>query len=248
MKNLNNTIPFGREGKNRKKELCVLTHVRNRFCSLSGFTLVEILTVFTIMVMAGYALSVVFKQSTKSYTQIRASQEIVDIERSVVSLLTRDLENAYVSQTDTRFRFMGTNTALHFNSFQENSSGIQEMVEIGYTYDNALNQIDRRLATGTTIPDADVTSGGTSSPLGRNIYSLSFRIGYKSSGLGINYISSGSTWDSRANTFANYNKAGEGKNPDGLPHLVEVTFTVTDTQNIYPQQTITTTIYLPHDK
>jgi type II secretory pathway pseudopilin PulG len=214
----------------------------------AGFTLVEMLTVFAILIIVGYALSVLFQQATKSYSRIRASQEIVDIERNVVTTLLRDLENAFVSSTDPRFRFIGNNVALHFNAFQENATGIPSVVEIGYAYDAVNRTINRRMQTGATIPDADVTSGGITSPLGRNIHSLAFRIGYRHTGVTINYIVSGSTWDSQLNTYANYNTAHEEKNPDGLPHLIEVTFALSDSQNQSKLRTVTTTIYLPNDK
>jgi len=222
-----------------------LSSQRNR--SLTGFTLIEMLTVFMILIIVGYSLSLLFKQATQSYVRIKASQEIVDTERAVVTMLTRDLENAYLSKTDPRFRFIGSDTVLNFNSFQDNTSGIPVIVEFGYSYDAAQNRIMRREQTGS-VPDADVTAGGTPSQLARNIHSLSFRIGYKTAGSAVQYLPTGASWDSRLDSYMNYNVAGIQKAPDGLPHVIEVTFTVTDSHGYYSQQTVTTTIYLPQDK
>jgi type II secretory pathway pseudopilin PulG len=230
-----------------KKKICIQKNAALGSGSLTGFTLIEMLTVFVILIIVGYSLSLLFKQATQSYTRIRASQEIVDTERSVVTMMTRDLENAYLSKTDSRFRFIGSDSVLNFDSFQDNASNIPAMAEIGYTYDAAQDRIMRREQTAG-VPDNDVTAGGVSSQLARNIHSLSFRIGYKNAGNTVQYLSSGATWDSNANSYANYNSAGEPKNPDGLPHVVEVTFTVNDSNGYYPEQSVTTTIYLPQDK
>jgi len=221
--------------------------MKKNTASQNGFTLVEMLTVFMILVIVGYSLSLLFKQSTQSYVRIKASQEIVDTQRAIVSMLTRDLENAYISKTDTRFRFIGSDAALHFNSFQDNASDVPAMAEIGYRYDAAQNRIMRREQTAGA-PDIDVTSGGLDSQLAGNIHSLSFRIGYKNASSAIQYLAAGASWDSRSNVYPNYNVAGVQKNPDGLPHVVEATFTINDSNGFYPQQTVTTTIYLPQDK
>jgi hypothetical protein len=188
-----------------------------------------------------------FNQATKSYIRIKASQEIVDTERSIVTIFMRDLENAYLSKTNPMFRFIGSDTALHFNSFQQDAQGLPGLVEIGYSYDAAQKKIMRRIQT-VGVPDADVTAGGSTDVLGRNIHSLVFRIGYRSAGNAVHFVSSGASWDSHSDTYTNYNAAGEQKDPDGLPHIVEVTFTLTDSNGFYQQQTVTTKIYLPQDK
>lgn len=214
---------------------------------MAGFTLVEMLTVFTILIIIGYSLALLFNQATHSYAQIKASQEIVDTERAIITTITRDIENAYLSQTNPLFRFIGSNTALHFNAFQTDENGVVQIVEIGYSYDAAQKKILRRVQTAG-VPDADVTVGGIVEDLGAHINSLDFRIGYRFTGNTIRYLVSGSGWDSQTNTYANYDSANQPKDPDGLPHVIEVSFSLTDSKGFYTQQTVTTKIYVTQNK
>ena len=46
--------------------------------SLTGFTIIEILTVLVIVVIIGYSISLLMTQVITSYTKIKAEQEIIN--------------------------------------------------------------------------------------------------------------------------------------------------------------------------
>ncbi len=211
--------------------------------SLTGFTIIEMLTVLVIVIIIGYSISILMKQVVISYTKIKSEQEILDTSRNIIRSLTRDLENAYISKTDNRFSFVGSNTNIDFNAFLETSLDETNTVEIGYSL-NANNQLVRRLEENN-IPNL-VTSGGNASVLADNIQTLTFRFCYRNASGDFQYTSL--NWDSRVEHFSNYNHKGENKNPDGLPDAVEVSFSLQDSKAIYPVRSFMTKIYLPQDK
>ena len=223
-----------------KKEKSQRTVKRKK---MHGFTLIETVTVFVIVAIIGYSISVMMTQVMRSYRQMKAVQEVMDISRNVISFLTSDVENAYISSTDNRFIFLGTNTTLDFNAISETSFGSSGLVELGYSR-NGNNQIVRRFEAGSSLPN-QVTSGGTSSIVADNVYSLAFQFVYRDNG---GAFQMSVAWDSNASNYANYDYSGNAKNPDGLPEAVEITFSVRDRDGVYPLRTFTTKIYLPHDK
>jgi len=238
--------PLQNNNGNKKKYSNYLISRMNylvRKLSLTGFTIVEMLTVLVIVIIIGYSISLLMTQVINSYTKIKSEQEIVDTSRTIIRLLMNDLENAYISKLDNRFAFVGARTSIDFNAFLETSIGETNVVEIGY-FRNANNQLIRRLEENN-IPNL-LTSGGTSSIVADNVQTLQFRFCYKDATGNFQYTSA--NWDSRIEHFANYNNRGENKDPDGLPEAVEVSFSLQDSKAIYPVRSFTTKIYLPQDK
>ncbi len=219
-------------------------HKKNigRARTLAGFSLIELLAVLAILVVVGCSLSILFTQAVESYVKIRAQQEVADTARTIIHFLTRDIENAFVSNTDNRFTFLGTNTTINTNAFLETLAGPSEIVELGYRRDAGLNHLIRRLQTGASIPDADVTTGGTDSIVAENV--LSFDIVFVYDDTTATLQTTGA-WDSRIDNFANADRAGNNKSPDALPHMVDISFSLRDSNARYPARTFTTRIVLP---
>ena len=189
----------------------------------TGFTIIELVTAMAILAIIGMSLSIMMRQMTGTYMRIRAGQEILDDARTIISMLTSDIENAYVSKTDNRYQFHATSTALDFNAVCEQTIGQHEVVEVGYAT-NGTN-LEKRLETGSAIPN-DVKTGGTVNILCDNVTTLSFRFMYKDSAGDFQHTAS--DWDSNADDIQNYDRSGNEKNPDGLPDAVEINFTVQD--------------------
>ncbi|MBU1863520.1 MAG: type II secretion system GspH family protein [Candidatus Omnitrophica bacterium] len=215
--------------------------------SLAGFTIIELLTVLVIITVVGYTTSLAVMQISKSYTKIKSVREILDLSRTIMKHLTRDLESAYIATIATNFRFLGTNITIDFNTWREASSGISEVIEVGYSLgtDNDGDgdfPLMRRIETGTSIPN-QINSGGTDYEIADNVFSLRFTYVYKDSAGDLQTTTG--TWDSSAENFGNnVDYIGENKDPDGLPDAVAVTFQLFNNQG----PTYTTTIFLPPDK
>jgi len=211
--------------------------------SRNGFTVIELLTVMTIMVIIGYSVTVLVRQVVISYTRVQASQEILDTARTIMQRLSLDVGNTFITRTDTRFTFTGTSTALDFNALLEVAAGTSRVVEIGYSCD-VNDQLIRRY-DDNDIPD-QVNSGGRSDVVARGVRSLQFQFYYRDNS-GVHHYT-GEDWDSRVEHFDNYSYRGEPKSPDGLPDAVAVTFSLIDFNEVCPEKQFQTTIYLPQNK
>jgi len=209
----------------------------------AAFTIVELLTVFAIIAIIGYALALITKQIGTGYARVRAMQDVQNTARTLIGQFNHTIANAFYSRTDSRFEFRGNAQALDFNALLEDAAGKIIMSEIGYTRD-ADGTVRERRETGAGIPNV-VTGGGSSEIVAEGVGALQFRYMYKDAGGVFQYA--GGVWDSRVETYGNYNRENENKNPDGLPDAVEVSFTVQDRNNFFAPQPFVTKIYIPQD-
>jgi hypothetical protein len=210
-----------------------------------AFTIAEILIVMVILVTIGYGVAILFKQVMMTYNKVRALNEMSNTSRNVFYTMANDLENAYISQSDSRFCFMGNSTALNFNAVVETAPGVQTLVEVGYSLNIKNKQLERRIDT-QDIPNASVESGGISTVLAENVTKIAFQFYYRTGDNSFTFASQG--WDSRRSRFRPLSFTGIAKNPDGLPDGVEITLTVHDGQGVYPDRSFTTMVYLMQDK
>ncbi len=212
--------------------------------SKRGFSMVEMLTVLTILVIVGLSFSLAFKQISRSVTSVRISQEMVDQIHISSNFFRRDVENAFVAPVDTRYVFDGSNTAVNFNAMGLNASGNYRVIEIGYRYDAAAGALIRRVQD-SGVPDADVTTGGPDEVILDNLTACGFRYGYKNSSGALVYLSAGDVWDSRVENYANYDLGGDPINVrDQLPHIVELNYTIVDANSSGESQDIVLQVYL----
>ena len=215
-----------------------------------AFTLIEMLAVFAILAIIGSSLSVITSQIFKSYERMRSSQTNINLSRMIIQKITNDVENAFVSDLDTKFRFIGKNDSLNFNTFRTGESGVPEVVEIGYEYDSSLQTLSRRI--DLSDPDVNnVTSGGTTEVIAENVTNFLFEYGYIAStatGAQFVYASSTGTWDSNIENFYNIDVGGDHKDPDGLPETVRISFTVSDPAGKVADESFKVSIFLLQDK
>ncbi len=188
---------------------------------IKGFTLIELLSSLLILSIMGYAISLMFGEVSRSSVKIRSYQRFLSEGMNVVSVMKHDIRNAFFSRTDNRFTFLFGNNRLDFHSITPDG-----MVEISFYYDSNNGVIYKRVQS-SNVPDGDVTSGGTAAPLAGRVSKFSISVAYTDNSGNLIYIPASSNWNAGMNIYNNYTPYGVEKNPDGLPDVVKVAFTIT---------------------
>lgn len=232
-------------GSSQRKALRKIFASMRKKLTNKGFTVFEMLTVFAILAIIASSIALMMRQMTGGYQRIMSKQSLSDTSRTIIQYMTRDLENAFVVRDGlSSYQFQGTAETVDFNAFLETDDGYSEMVEVGYSL--VGNELMRRVQTAD-VPDNNVKSGGTVSKIAGNVTELSFGYAYKQATLTVTNPDGLNTWDSSVNGRTNYDFVGE-KDPDGLPDVVKVSFTVRDEHDPSITQDYSVNVYLPHDK
>ena len=196
---------------------------RRRDLSLTGFTVIELLTSIFIIAILVTMLSVVFNQGIKAYRQ---ADEIIDITNKAqifFGQICSELPGAVVSENPS-VSFKGTSTNIYFMAPWDNSSDI-ELCEFGYNF--VGTEIKRHFITADAGASFEYpTSAVDYSTGGENLF-VDLESG---SSVQFKYDGS-STWNSHTSL------------PPSLPQIVELKIVMKDSRNV--NYTFTTRVFLP---
>jgi prepilin-type N-terminal cleavage/methylation domain-containing protein len=136
----------------------------------NGFTLVETLISLAILAMVVTATFTIFRSVSKSWQKGDVRTEVYNNARSAIGRINSEISQA-VFNKNILCKFIGTQDSIKFISFVSGASGVFEIAEIEYWYDENRRSIMRNQDLD---PDYDFSTYDNSDVLSSDIIEVEF--------------------------------------------------------------------------